>query len=282
MTEHTALRYRDVATRTIGASGTTFAYREYGSQAGVPLVLLTHLGGNLDNWDPAVVDGLADERHVIAVDYRGVGASAGTIRDTIEQIAADTRAVIRALGYDRVDVFGLSMGGMVAQAVAAQAPELVDRLILAATGPAGGPGLTGMTRVAVRAVLRAVLTFNDPKTLLFFTRSKVEKSAAHQYIARLKDRVVGRDDAITPAVYRAQLSAVHAWGAQAPADLSALASRVLIVHGDNDRMVPPANATVLVRSLPDATLTVFPDSGHGVVFQNHRAFVDRAREFLRR
>lgn len=225
----------------------TFAYREYGPRAGAPLVLLTHLGANLDYWDTAVIDGLAEVRHVIAVDYRGVGASTGTIRDTIEQMAADMHAVMRALGYDRGDVLGLSMCGMVAQALAIRASELVDRLILAATGPAGGPGLTLMTSITVRTALHAVLAFTDPKAMLFFTRSKAGKTAARQYAARLKNRVLTRDDAVTPAVYRAQLAAVHAWGSQASANVSALESPTLIVHGDNDRMVSPANVTVLAR-----------------------------------
>ncbi|GLI00143.1 alpha/beta fold hydrolase [Phytohabitans aurantiacus] len=146
----TALGYRDAPTRTVAAAGAVFAYRELGPQAGVPLVVLTHLGANLDNWDPRLVDGQAQERHAIAVDYRGVGDSTGRVRDSIEEMAA----VVRALGYERVDVLGLSMGGMVAQAIVAQAPELMERLVLAGSGPAGGPGLTDMTGVTVTTVLR--------------------------------------------------------------------------------------------------------------------------------
>lgn len=150
----TALGYRDAPTRTVAAAGAVFAYRELGPQAGVPLVVLTHLGANLDNWDPRLVDGLAQERHVIAVDSRGVGDSTGRVRDSIEEMAVDMAAVVRALGYERVDVLGLSMGGMVAQAIVAQAPELMERLVLAGSGPAAGPGLTDMTGVTVTTVLR--------------------------------------------------------------------------------------------------------------------------------
>ena len=274
--------YRDVPTRTITAAGADFVYRELGLRSGVPLVALTHLGANLDNWDPRIVDGLAEDRHVIAVGYRGVGDSTGRIRASIEEMAADMIAVIRALGYDRVDVFGLSMGGMVAQAIATQAPELIDRLVLAGSGPAGGPGLRGMTGVTMTTVLRAVVTVNDPKTLLFFTRTPAGKKAAREYLARLKERTTGRDAAVTPAVYRAQLASVHQWGLQEPTDLSQITGPVLIVHGDSDRMVPPANATTLAGNLPTASVTMFPDSGHGVAFQNHRTFVIAARDFLRR
>jgi pimeloyl-ACP methyl ester carboxylesterase len=279
---HDALRYRDAPTRTIAAGDALFAYRELGPRAGVPLIVLTHLGANLDSWDPRVVDRLAEDRHLIALGYRGVGQSTGRARDSIEDMAADTVAVIRALGYDRVDVFGLSMGGMVAQGIAAQAPDLIDRLVLAASGPAGGPGLLDMGRVTLATALRAVLSFRDPKTLLFFTRTPLGKGAAREYLAQLKERKAGRDKAVTPGVYRAQLAAVHRWGRQEPADLSHVPGPVLIVHGDSDRMVPIANAAALAQQLPTATVTVYPDSGHAVAFQNHRAFAAAAREFLRR
>ncbi|MBO3731535.1 alpha/beta fold hydrolase [Glycomyces niveus] len=279
---HTALRHRGAPTRTIAVAGTSFAYRELGPRTGVPLIALVHLGANLDNWDPRIVDGLAQDRRVIAVDYRGVGDSGGRVRASMEEMAADMVAVIRALGHERVDLFGLSMGGMVAQAVIAQAPQLVDRLILAGSGPAGGPGLTDMTRVTIAGTLRAAIMFKDPKTLLFFTRTPAGRQAARAYLKRLKERTNGRDKAVTAGVFRAQLAAVHQWGAQAPADLSRFTGPVLIVHGDSDLLVPPANASALARHLPTATVTMFPDSGHGVAFQNHYAFVDAARDFLRR
>ena len=282
MSEQLRTRSRNSPTLRIPASGAEFAYREFGTQAGIPLVVLTHLGANLDSWDPRIVDGLVEDRRVIAVGYRGVGNSTGHVRDSIEEMAEDMAAVIRALGYNRVDIFGLSMGGMVAQAIASRAPELIDRLILAGSGPAGGPRLTEMTRVTIATVLRAVLTFQDPKALLFFTRTSAGKKAAREYLARLKERTAGRDKAVTPRVYRAQLAAVRRWGMQQPAALSQFTGPVLIVHGNSDRMVPPENATALTRQLPSASVMLFPDSGHGVVFQNHHVFIDAARDFLRR
>jgi pimeloyl-ACP methyl ester carboxylesterase len=278
----TAQRYQDAPTRTIAAAGTSLAYRELGPRTGVPLFGLVHLGANLDNWDPRIVDGLARDRHVIVVGYRGVGDSAGRPHASFEDMAADVVAVIKALGHDRVDLFGLSMGGMVAQAVLAQAPQLVERLILAGAGPAGGPGLTDMSRVTLVNTLRATATFKDPKTLLFFTRTQVGRQAARAYLKRLKERKYGRDKAVAPGVLRAQFAAVKRWGGQEPADLSRFTGPVLIVHGDSDLLVPPANAIALARRLPTATVTVFPDSGHGVAFQNHYAFVSAARDFLRR
>ncbi|WP_454853718.1 alpha/beta fold hydrolase [Promicromonospora soli] len=275
-------QYVDAPTRTIAASGVRFAYRELGPRTGVPLVLLTHLGANLDGWDPRVVDGLAQDRHVIAVDYRGVGGSTGRVRDSIEEMADDVVAVIRALGHDRVDLFGLAVGGIVAQAVAARAPRLIDRLVLASAGPAGGPGIADITRTTVTTGLRAALALKDPKTRLFFTSTATGKDAARAYLARLKERTTGRDKPVSPGTYRAQLTALRRWGQQAPAELSSAVGRVLIVHGDSDRLVPAANAAELARVFPGATVTVYPDSGHGVVFQYHREFVDAARDFLRR
>jgi alpha-beta hydrolase superfamily lysophospholipase len=154
----TARSYADAQTRTIAAAGATFAYRELGPQSGVPLVLLTHLGANLAGWDPRIVDGLAQDHRVIAVDYRGVGQSTGRVRASFEEMADDVVALIRALGHDRVDMFGLAVGGMVAQAVAARAARLIDRLILASAGPAGGPGLAAMTGTAITTGLTSTVT----------------------------------------------------------------------------------------------------------------------------
>jgi pimeloyl-ACP methyl ester carboxylesterase len=190
--------------------------------------------------------------------------------------------VIRALGHDRVDLLGQSMSGMVAQAVAARAPELVGRLILSSTGPAGGPGLERVTRVTLATVLRAVATFQDPKTLLFFNRTAAGKTAASDYLMRLKERTIQRDRPVTPVAVRAQLAAVHRWALRTPLDLSGFTGPALIVHGGDDRLVQIANASALARHLPTATLTAHPHAGHGVIFQHHAEFVAVAREFLRR
>ena len=274
-------QFRDVPAHSIAVGGAVFAYRSFGPDTGRPLVVLTHLAANLDSWDPRVVHGLAQDRRVVAIGYRGVGDSSGEVRSSIAEMATDMIDVIRALGLNRVDLFGLSMGGMVAQALISQAPDLVDRLILAGSGPTGGPGLTRITGVMIRGALRSAVTFTDPKILLVFTRSPASRRAGRDYIARLAERTTGRDAPVTPGVYRAQLSAVKKWGTSAPGTL-ATGGPVMIVHGDTDRMVPPANAYSLARLLQAASVTVFPDSGHGVVFQNHDAIVAAAREFLRR
>lgn len=246
-----------------------------------PLVALTHLGGNLDSFDPEVVDPLAADRRVVLVGYSGVGASDGPLRDSIEDMAVDVIAVIRALGFERVDLLGLSMGGMVAQEIADRVPGSVEHLVLAGSGPAGGPGLTRLPGIMIRGILRGILTRTDPTVLLFFTRTRNGRRAAAAYRSRLARRVIDRDAPVALRVFRAQLRAVHRWGDRpwSPAP-SAFSGPVLVVHGDSDRMVPAANAETLRDRYPQATVRRFPDSGHGVVSQNRTDIVTAVRQLL--
>lgn len=276
------VRFVDASTRTVTAAGVLFVYRELGTgHGGVPLVGLRHLGANMDSWDPEVVDPLAEGRRVIVIGYRGVGASTGSVQDRFEDIAEDVISVLHALGLSRVDVFGLSMGGMVAQEILRQAPELVERVILTGTGPQGGPGLTAMTKVMVRTILRGLVTFTPATTLLFFTRTSTGRQAAKAYQARIKQRRTGRDNPVTPAVFRAQLRAVNLWGQEQP-EGNTFAGPALILHGDNDRMVPMENVDPLSARFPHAEVRVFTDSGHGVVSQNRHAVTDIMKRFLQR
>lgn len=267
-------------TRRITVDGVTYAYRELGTRGGVPVVLLTHLAAVLDNWDPRVVDGISRERHVIAFDNRGVGASTGRTPTTIQQMAADAAAFIRALGHDRVDPVGFSLGGMVAQALVGQHPGLVRRLVLAGTGPAGGTGITKVTALTYLDTLRGLLTRKDPKTYLFFTRTPAGRRAAEQFIERLQERTVDRDEPISIPAFRAQLRAIARWGRQAPSDLSTVTIPVLVVNGESDRMVATTNTIDLAERLPDSRLVIYPDAGHGGAFQNHDDFVTQVLDFL--
>src|SRR3954451_15658079 len=162
--------YQDASTRTIRVGDADFAYRELGTGTGVPVVFLNHLAAVLDNWDPRVVDGIAAGHRVITFDNRGVGASSGETPTTIEEMAADAVTFIRALGFDQVDLFGFSLGGMIAQVIAQEEPRLVRKLILAGTGPAGGDAIDNVTRIPYLDISRGVLTRQDPKQFLFFTR----------------------------------------------------------------------------------------------------------------
>ncbi|MGW3569953.1 alpha/beta fold hydrolase [Streptomyces sp. NPDC000941] len=258
-----------------------FVYRQLGPEGGVPLILLNHLAAVLDNWDPRVVDGIAARRRVIAFDNRGVGASRGSTPDTIEAMAHDAVMFIRALGFDQVDLLGLSMGGFIAQIIAQEEPQLVRSVILAGTGPAGGPGIDKVTALTIRDTLKGVLTRQDPKLFLFFTATANGRRAGRAFLERLKERTDNRDKAISLSSFRAQLRAIHRWGLQAPADLSTIPHPVLVANGENDRMVPSENTLDLAARLPRGELVpLYPDAGHGGIFQYHEEFVSKALGFL--
>jgi pimeloyl-ACP methyl ester carboxylesterase len=267
-------------THILNAGGVRFAYRQLGPSTGVPVVFLTHLAAVLDNWDPRVVDGIAAKHRVIAFDNRGVGASSGSTPTTIEGMASDAVTFIRALGFDQVDLFGFSMGGMIAQVIAQQQPELVRRMIIAGTGPAGGEGIDKVTRISYVDIARGLLTRQDAKQFLFFTRTPNGRAAGKAFLARLQERTNDRDKAISVRSFRAQLKAIHRWGQQTPADLSSIRQPVLVLNGESDRMVPTSNTVDLDRRLPDSELVIYPDAGHGGVFQFHEDFVKRAVAFL--
>jgi pimeloyl-ACP methyl ester carboxylesterase len=272
--------YKDARTETIDVGGVEFAYRQLGPSRGVPVVFLTHLAAVLDNWDPRVVDGIAARHPVITFDNRGVGGSSGATPTTIEQMASDAVAFIRALGFDQVDLFGFSMGGMIAQVIAQEEPRLVRKMILAGTGPAGGDGIDKVTRISYLDTARGLLTRRDPKEFLFFTRTPTGRAAAKEFLARLEERTNDRDKAISVGSFRAQLKAIHRWGQQKPADLASIHQPVLAMNGESDKMVPTKNTVDLDRRLPNSQLVIYPDAGHGGVFQFHEDFVKRALEFL--
>lgn len=268
--------------KTLNVGGTTFAYRELGPASGVPVIFLNHLAAVLDNWDPRVVDGIAAKRRVIVFDNRGIGASGGSTPDTVEAMARDAVAVIRALGFEQVDLLGFSLGGMVAQVIAKLEPQLVRRLILAGTGPAGGVGIDKVTRITLLDILKGYLTFKDPKQYLFFTTTPNGRREAVKFIDRLKERTEDRDQPISVGAFRTQLRAIHAWGVKEAFDLSTIRQPVFVANGDHDRMVPTPNTVDLARRLPNSELKIYPDAGHGGIFQFHEEFVAQAVEFLTR
>ncbi|PYE12478.1 pimeloyl-ACP methyl ester carboxylesterase [Williamsia limnetica] len=269
-----------VANQTISVDGTDFVYRAYGPTEGTPVVFLNHLGATLDNWDPRVVDGIAAKHRVLVIDNRGVGGSGGTTPATIEEMAHDAIAVIDAFGYEKVDLLGFSMGGFIAQVIAAERPALVRKLILAGTGPAGGEGIDKVTRLTYTDSITAVLTGKDPKQNLFFTRTANGKAQSREFITRLGERATDRDKKISLGAFRTQLRAIHTWGLSEPADLSLITQPALVANGDDDRMVPTSNTYDLARRLPNATLRIYTDAGHGGIFQAHDQFVPAALEFL--
>lgn len=274
--------YAMAPTRTITAGGVTYAYRELGPKGGIPVVFFVHLAATLDNWDPRIVDPIAKNRHVITFDNRGVGASTGEVPGSVEAMADDADAFIRALGFDKVDIFSFSLGGFIAQALVVKHPELVRKLVLTGTGPAGGTGIDKVAGTTYLDILRATLTRSDPKEYLFFNRNATGKLAAKAFITRLEERTVDRDAPMTAKGFQTQLKAIKRWGRSAPADLSKLTQPTLIANGDNDRMVPSALSEDLHRRIAGSELVIYADSGHGGVFQFHDEFAPLAVEFLAR
>ncbi|WP_439821623.1 alpha/beta fold hydrolase [Pseudomonas sp. HLG18] len=270
----------DTANQSITVNGIPFAYRDTGPATGVPLVLFNHWGAVLDNFDPAIIDGLAQTRRVITTDYRGIGNSGGTAPLTVSEMADDAIQLIRALGLKTVDVLGFSLGGFVAQDIALKAPDLVRRLILTGTGPAGGTGIDKVGTVSWPLILKGLLTLRDPKFYLFFTSSANGRRSASQYLRRLKARKKNRDKGPTPRAFLRQLRAITAWGRQQRQALGHLRTPTLIVNGDNDLMVPSVNSFELARLIPNAQLVIYEDAGHGGIFQHHADFVAKAQAFL--
>ncbi|MDA1361376.1 alpha/beta hydrolase [Glycomyces luteolus] len=272
--------YAQAPARTVTAGGVDYAYRELGPKGGIPVVFFVHLAATLDNWDPRIVDPIARHRHVITFDQPGVGASTGTVPDSVEAMADDALAFIDALGHDRIDVFSFSLGGMVAQALVVKRPELVRKLVLTGTGPKGGKDIDKVAGVTYYDILRAALTRSDPKEFLFFNRNAAGKSAGKAFVKRLEERTEDRDAPIKLRAMQTQLKAIKRWGRGAPDDLSAFTQPTLIANGDNDRMVPSVLSEDLHRRIKESELIIYSDSGHGGIFQHHREFAPVAVRFL--
>ena len=274
--------YKDAPARTITAGGVTYAYRELGPKGGIPVVFFVHLAANLDNWDPRIVDPIAKGHHVITFDNRGVGGSSGQVRDSVEAMADDAFTFIKALGFEKIDIFSFSLGGFVAQALVAKYPGLVRKLILTGTGPAGGKDIDKVRAITYLDILRAALTRSDPKEFLFFNRNAAGKPAARAFVNRLKERTINRDVPVKIQTLQTQLKAIEKWGRSRPQDLSKVTQPTLIANGDNDRMVPSVLSTDLHRRIKGSELVIYPNSGHGGIFQFHEKFAPVAVQFLDR
>jgi pimeloyl-ACP methyl ester carboxylesterase len=268
-------------TRFVEASGIRFAYRRFGPPGGTPLLLLNYFAANLDNWDPRVINGFAAERDVILVDYPGIGGSSGKTPSTVAALTKDCVQFCQALNLTRFDLVGFSLGGMIAQQLGAEYPELVRRIILLGTGPRGGEGMVFEDL--------SVEELDDEVGLLmkaFFTQSEPSKAAGRAYVERLKLRVVDRDAPVSKPAAIAQLAAVWEWGVIPQKDRFAMLGQIhhptLVVHGNKDVVVLPINAFLLAEHLPNAQLIMYPDASHGAQSQHVEVFLEHAKLFLNR
>jgi pimeloyl-ACP methyl ester carboxylesterase len=264
------------------ANGVDYAYREAGG-GGVPLVLLQHFRGNLDSWDPVLIDSLASGRRVVTFDNTGVGGSSGKTPDTVGQMARDAIAFITALALGQVDILGFSIGSFVAQQIALIRPAIVRRLVLASSAPEGAAGMHGWAPDVIGAV-------GTPQTSpegflgVFFTPSSTSRQAGQESLRRMHARTEDRDTATTWQTREAQYDAVCTWGIPDHALLQRLSSiemPVFVANGDSDPMILPHYSYLLAGLIPQARVKIYPDSAHGFLFQHHAEFARDVDEFLR-
>jgi pimeloyl-ACP methyl ester carboxylesterase len=272
--------YATVPTQFVEANAIKFAYRSYGKEGDIPVVYFNHLAANLDNCDPRIMDAIATERHIISFDYRGVGTTSGKQGTSIPDMAKDAIAFIHVLGYNQVDIISFSMGGFITQELLLIEPTLARKIILAGTGPRGGEGVSDVVGLTYNDIFKGIFTFRDPKFYLFFTQNKVGKEAARNFLKRLKERTENRDKKVKLSVLKKQLKAIKIWGNDKPADLSVFKHPVLIANGDNDRMVPTSNSYDLAKRFANSEIVIYPNSGHGGVFQYREEFLKKAIPFL--
>jgi pimeloyl-ACP methyl ester carboxylesterase len=263
-----AVTHTTAETQFVDTAGVEFAYRRFGSPAELPLVMLQHFRGNLDNWDPALTDALAAEREVILVDYPGVGSSTGEPANTVASTARQMIAFIDALELAQIDLLGFSIGGFAAQEIALVRPTLVRRLVLAATGPKGAPGMHGW-REDIAAAARGE---SKPENLLYimFAHTDTSQAKGKEFLGRFSERQEGRDTPTSDAVRDAQYDAVVEWGIPDHAALQRLTgikSPTLVIQGDGDLMIPTKLSHLLAGLIPDAQIRIYPDAAHGFLFQ---------------
>ncbi|WP_426437514.1 alpha/beta fold hydrolase [Bradyrhizobium genosp. P] len=280
MTTHT---HHTAPTQFVEANGIRFAYRRFGKQGGVPLVFNIHFMGTMDYWDPAVTDGFARDREVILFDNAGLSSSSGEVPENIAGMGANAIAFIRALGLKQVDVLGFSIGGLVAQEITVQAPDLVRRLVLVGTGPRSGESMDTGTPEG-KDIFGA--TYADPDDLWLrvqFTPSAASQAAGREFIKRFRARTENRDPEVSQQAALAQRAAIAQWGVKrehAWDYLKEIKQPTLVVNGSSDVIIYTVNSFILQQYLPNAKLIVYPDSAHGSLYQYPAMFVADVSAFL--
>ena len=266
-------------TQFVQAGDIQFAYRRFGPRGGTPLLLLNYFAAHMDSWDPKITNGFAAEHDVVLVDYPGIGQSSGDTPATVAALTRDCVAFCRAIGLAQFDVLGFSLGGMIAQQLGAEYPDLLRRIILLGTGPRGGEGMVFDDL--------SVDELDDTSALLmkaFFTQSEAGQASGRAYMERLKSRRTDRDTPVSKQSALAELAAIREWGVIPASDRFAMLSKIrhstFIAHGNKDVVVIPINAFLLVEHLPNAQLIMYPDSSHGAQSQHAEVFLPHVRLFL--
>jgi pimeloyl-ACP methyl ester carboxylesterase len=273
-----------VLTHVLEVRGQRYAYRRFGGGRGLPLLFLQHFTGTLDNWDPAVTGPIAATREVILFDNAGIGGSSGEVPRTVEGMAKHALAFLDGLGLRSCDVLGFSLGGMVALQLAQDRPSLIRRMILVGTSPRGGEDIMHMEKPSLAGIMRdSTLKGYARLVKLFFTPTAVGTAAGQAFVSRLARRQEALEPAPGPEVATNQIAAFREWEVPAGerfADLRSIYQPALVVTGVRDQLIPASNSFRLVENLPNAALHVYPDAGHGSLFQYHASFVRHVTTFL--
>ncbi|MDT5233150.1 MAG: hypothetical protein QOD88_784 [Mycobacterium sp.] len=268
----------------VDVAGVTYAYRRFGALSGVPVLFLQHLRGSMDYWDPAVTNGIAARRPVILFDNEGVGLSTGQTPDTVDAMADNAAAFVRALEVPEVDVLGFSIGGYATQPLALRHPELVRRVVIVGSKPRGGQSEGTAPDVAEVAGRHEVPTLDDI-LYLFFDPSETSQAAGRAFWRRRHARTADPDRPTSRQTFNAQIAAILDWNqarGDALEELSGIRQPTLVVNGSHDIMVPTVNSYLMAQRISDAELVIYPDSGHGSLFQYPHRFVTHVNEFLDR
>ncbi len=265
----------------IDIDGIKYAYRTFGNDTGIPLLLLQHFTGTLDNWDPIVTNGLAKHFKVILFDNKGIGASTGETPDNIGTMAQDAISFTKALGIGRINILGFSMGGFIAQQITLDAPDLVDKLILAGTGPKGGERISEIMGPLTES---SSMDPYEQKLFLFYGKTETSRTLGKRSLDRINKRKINRDPETGLPAVQAQLASILNWAQ--PADdslerLTKIKQPTFIVNGSNDTIVPTINSYIMFQNMPDAKLSLYPDSGHGAIFQFPELFLTESIAFLK-
>ena len=276
------MSYITTANQYITVGGNQIAYRELSKgKSEIPLVMLVHLAAVLDNWDPKLLDLIAQEHHVIVMDLPGVGASQGKVADTIPGMAAQTVEIIKALGYDKINLLGLSMGGMIAQEIVRLEENLVNRLVLAGTGPRGGVEMDKVTGKTFRFMFKGALHRVDPKRYIFYNHDEQGGVEARKVLSRMGMRKKeDSDKEMNIPGFLTQLKAIKRWGKDMQDSLEFITQPTLIVNGDNDLQVPTANSYEMHEKIAGSKLIIYPNAGHGSIFQYAEEFSKELLAFL--
>ena len=280
MTIHT---HQTAPTQFVEAKGIRFAYRRFGKAGGMPLVLFMHFTGTMDHWDPAVTDGLAEGHEVVLFDNAGISSSSGDVPTTIEGMAADAAAFIKALGLKQVDLLGFSIGGTVTQALTLAEPQLVRRLVLVGTGPRSGEGMATLTPEAQAIFGKSYANPDELWQHVHFDATASSQAAGAAFLKRFRLRSDNRDPEVNEKAAPAQIEALSKWGAprEQPYEyLKAIKQPTLVINGDHDVIIYTVNSYILQQNIPNAQLILYPDASHGALYQYPERFVRHVSMFL--